>query len=112
MAITFRNYYKSVEEPTIQNSTEFQEAVLLLTGVSNSTIVKSLELINGDESSTAYIIRKNEEGVIYSNIRVDLKANDYLLLWQGFFVIPQGHTIYFACNSLQTKIISNVVELT
>lgn len=115
MAITFKNYYASVTELDMDNllsaSTSNNE-VLVLTGTSGSTIVKSLELINSNESCTAYIIRKNENDNVYSTIRVDLKANDYLILWQGFFVIPYNHKIYFSCNSLGCKIVTNVVEMT
>lgn len=115
MTIEFKNYYKSVQklvtDDLISSSSDSNE-VLLLTGVSGSTIVKSLQLINSDESCTAYIIRKNENDLIYSSIRVDLKANDYLILWQGFFVIPSGHSIWFSSNSLGCKIVANVVEMT
>lgn len=114
MAITFKNYYKSMTQLNIDNllSSYEKSQELLLTGVTQGTIVKSLQLVNANESCTAYVIRKDNDGNTYSSIRVDLKANDYLILWQGFFVIPFNHSIWFSCDSLGCKIIANVVEMT
>jgi hypothetical protein len=50
-------------------------------GATNSTIVKTLELINNGESCTVNVIRKDESNTIYSNITLDMKSNDYLILW-------------------------------
>lgn len=112
--MTFKNYFASVNEintDNLQSNSFISNEVLLLTGTSGSTIVKTLELVNGNESCTAYIIRKDGNNEVYANIKVDLKANDYLILWQGFFVIPFNHKIYFSCNSLKCKIVANVVEM-
>lgn len=106
MALLFKNYSLSVSDITSQS--------LLLNGASNSTIVKSLQIITGDEACTVNIIRKkvvNNTLQEYATIKTDLKANDYLLLWEGFFVIPANHSIYVSCNSTKCKVIANVVEL-
>lgn len=106
MALLFKNYSLSIDK--------INEEKLLLNGALNSTVVKSLEIITGDESCTVNIIRKKNIGgnlQQYATIKTDLKANDYLLLWEGFFVIPINHSIYVSCNSSKCKVIANVVEL-
>lgn len=95
----------------------------LLTGTLKGTIVKSLEIMTGNESCYVEIIRTsgNEpdhttEEVIsqnsYATIRIDMKANDYLVLWEGFFVIPYGKKLYFKSDSTQCKAVVNYVEMT
>lgn len=95
----------------------------LLTGALKGTIVKSLEIMTGNESCYVEIIRTsgNEgndptEEVIsqnsYATIRIDMKANDYLVLWEGFFVIPNGKKLYFKSDSTQCKAVVNYVEMT
>jgi hypothetical protein len=106
MALTFTNYSSSVDSMSDEKN--------LLYGASNSTIVKSLEVITGNESCTLNVIRKKQNASVweeYANIKIDLKANDYLLLWEGFFVIPSGHGIWIKCNSKKCRVIANVVEM-
>ena len=83
----------------------------LLSGVSQGTIVKSLELMTGGESCHVDIVRKDASGDAYATIRIDLKAYDYLVLWEGFFVIPYNHGLYFTADSTQFRIVANVVEV-
>lgn len=106
MSLSFKNYNASVNS--------IDEEKNLLYGATNSTIVKSLEIITGNQSCTLNIIRKKQNSSSweeYANIKIDLKANDYLLLWQGFFVIPYTHGIWIKSNSKKCKVIANVVEL-
>ena len=84
---------------------------LILTGAENSTVIKSLELISGTESSIAYIFRKDGNGNTYGSIKVDLKANNYVMLWEGFIAIPAGHTVYLNADSNQVEAVASVVEL-
>lgn len=105
MAVSFKNYSKKLTSLS-------QEGIVLLTGASGGTVVKSLQVINSNQSCTINVIRKDNSGYEYANVRVDLKANDYLILWQGFFVIPKGHLLCFNCSVLDCTIIANVVELT
>ena len=84
---------------------------LVLTGSENSTVIKSFELISGVEPTIVYVFRKDLDGNIYGNIKVDFKANNYLTLWEGFVVIPYGHTLYINANSNQLEAVANVVEL-
>ena len=100
MAISFKNY----------TSVSQGDYIDVLSGKQNGTIIKSLQLINGDQSCTVNVVRKNAGGQ-YDNVRVDLKANDYLILWQGFFVIPYNHVLSFKSTSKCT-IVVNAVDLT
>lgn len=95
----------------------------LLTGALKGTIVKSLEIMTGNESCYVEIIRTSgnegnnptEETISqnsYATIRIDMKANDYLVLWEGFFVIPNGNKLYFKSDSTQCKAVVNYVEMT
>lgn len=96
----------------------------LLTGALKGTIVKSLEIMTGNESCYVEIIRTNgnegnnnpsEEQITqysYATIRIDMKANDYLVLWEGFFVIPSGNKLYFKSDSTKCKAVVNYVEMT
>lgn len=99
--------------------------VLLLTGASNGTIVKSLEIITKDESSIVHINRAQpptggfsspttEEEIetnSYATIKIDMKAFDYLVLWEGLFVIPANHRLYVKSTSTLCTVVANVVEL-
>jgi len=74
---------------------------MLVAGSNLGTIVKSLELIGGSEACNVTIARAHSnqstppsDSDIYASIVVNLKANDYLVLWEGFFVIPSGDGIY------------------
>lgn len=107
MALSFRNYSKT---GNINGVTA--EQVLLLTGASGSTIVKSLQIITGNESCCVEIIRKTSDNATpYATIKLELKANDYLLLWQGFFIIPNNHLLTFKADSNKCTIVANVVEM-
>lgn len=110
MAISFKNFRVNTSVNTNGNSVEANE-ITLLTGVPSGTIVKTLEVISGDESSILNIIRKDAAGMIYANIKVDLKANDYLVLWEGFFVIPQGHKLCVSADSNKVTVVANAVEM-
>ena len=104
MAISFKNY--SVKITSLSSQPE-----RVLTGSVNGTIVKSLQIINGNQSCTVNVVRKDDSGDQYANVRVDLKANDYLLLWEGFFVIPYNHTLNFNSSAVDCTVVANVVEL-
>ena len=99
----------------------------LLEGASNgTTIVKSLEIITGNESSEVHIVRTDGtdnfgalttngdiagSASVYADIVIQAKSNDYLILWEGFFVIPSGHRLYFKSDSLLCKCVVNYVDI-
>lgn len=92
------------------------DKIVILTGTSGGTIVKSLQIITDNESCCAQIIRQRRDNYNnyepYATIKVDLKANDYLILWQGFFVIPAGDRLSFQADSNYCRVVANVVEMT
>ena len=96
--------------------------VHLLTGASMGTVMKSLELISGNEPCIVHVIRTNgtepENASIeqiasasYATIEIEMKANDYLVLWEGFFVLPYNHKLYFNATSDSCRAVVNYVEL-
>lgn len=96
--------------------------VHLLTGASMGTVMKSLELISGNEPCIVHVIRTNGteldnasiEAVAsasYATIKIEMKANDYLVLWEGFFVLPSNHKLYFNATSRFCRAVVNYVEL-
>lgn len=93
--------------------------VLLLTGASMGTVMKSLELISGNEACIVHVIRTDGtessiDGVAsksYATIEIEMKANDYLVLWEGFFVLPYNHKLYFNATSNFCRAVVNYVEL-
>lgn len=111
MAINFRNYRQTT---TVDDSgtTIVGNPVQLLTGASNGTVVKTLEIISGESSSILHIIRKDAADNIYADIKVDLKANDYLILWEGFFLIPYQHKLIISADSNDVNVVANVIEMT
>lgn len=111
MAITFKNYSVQCEVDEVP-STPVGIEKTILTGKSGSTVVKSLELISGSESSIVQIIRRDTNENDYASIQVGLKANDYLVLWEGFFVIPYGHVLIAKGDSNEVRVIANAIELT
>lgn len=111
MAMTFKN--KTAQGVVdISGDTPVSTEVLILTGTSSGTVVKSLELTTGNESSYVDIIRKDGLDVDYSTIHVEMKANDYLVLWEGFFVIPNQHKLYLKADSNLVQVVANVIEMT
>lgn len=93
--------------------------VLLLTGASMGTVMKSLELISGNEACIVHVIRTDgtEPSInevasrSYATIEIEMKANDYLVLWEGFFVLPYNHKLYFNATSNFCRAVVNYVEL-
>ena len=96
--------------------------VHLLTGASMGTVMKSLELISGNEPCIVHVIRTNGtesdnasiEAVAnasYATVEIEMKANDYLVLWEGFFVLPSSHRLYFNATSSLCRAVVNYVEL-
>ena len=93
--------------------------VHLLTGASMGTVMKSLELISGNEPCIVHVIRTNgtEPSIdevaskSYATIEIEMKANDYLVLWEGFFVLPYNHKLYFNATSRLCRAVVNYVEL-
>lgn len=111
MAINFRNYRQTTQIDT-SGQTIVGVQIPLLTGVSNGTIVKTLEIISGESSSILHIIRKDAAENVYADIKVDLKANDYLVLWEGFFIIPYQHKLIISADSDDINVVANVIEMT
>ena len=93
--------------------------VHLLTGASMGTVMKSLELISGNEPCIVHVIRTNgtEPSIdevaskSYATIEIEMKANDYLVLWEGFFVLPSSHRLYFNATSSLCRAVVNYVAL-
>lgn len=94
----------SAGEPTAND-------VEILTGSAKSTIVKSLEINAGSEDSIVYVIRKDDTNTEYSKIKLDITAYNYVVLWEGFFVIPSGHKLILNADSNEIECIANVVEM-
>ena len=93
--------------------------VHLLTGASMGTVMKSLELVSGNEACVVHVIRTDgtEPSIdevasrSYATIEIEMKANDYLVLWEGFFVLPSNHKLYFNATSNFCRAVVNYVEL-
>lgn len=85
--------------------------VEILIGSTKSTIVKSLEINAGSEDSIVYIIRRDGSDNEYSKIKIDLKAYNYAILWEGFVVIPYGNKLILNADSNEVECIANVVEM-
>ena len=96
--------------------------VHLLTGASMGTVMKSLELISGNEVCIVHVIRTDGTEPVnasieqianksYATIEIEMKANDYLVLWEGFFVLPSDHKLYFNATSPSCRAVVNYVEL-
>ena len=100
MNLSFRSYHQQC------GSTE----ATLLSGAGEGTIVKSLELIANSSPATVRVVRK-QGGTTLSTITVPLTANDYLLLWEGFFVVEHGQSICVSTTSGTCTAVANVVEM-
>lgn len=85
----------------------------ILTGKTNSTVIKSLEIINGSVDAVVKIYRKDSSPVPvkYGEITINMESYDYLMLWEGFIVIPSGHTLWIESEVLEVEAVANVVEL-
>lgn len=89
------------------------QPVNILTGSSNSTVIKSLELINSSTDATVTIYRMDDSQPqnVYGSIVVNLEAYNYVMLWEGFIAIPEGHTLWISSSESGIEAIANVVEL-
>ena len=93
--------------------------VHLLTGASMGTVMKSLERVSGNEACIVHVIRTDgtEPSIdevasrSYATIEIEMKANDYLVLWEGFFVLPSSHRLYFNATSSLCRAAVNYVAL-
>lgn len=85
--------------------------VAVLTGKLNGTVIKTLEINAGDEGSIVNIIRKDQDNATYSTIKVDIPPYNYVLLWEGFIVIPYNHKLILNADSEKLECIANVIEL-
>lgn len=88
------------------------EPVRILTGDSNSTVIKSLELMAGSNEGTVSIYRRDSSvvPVKYGEIKVNLEEDNYLMLWEGFICIPSGHTLWIDSDVSGIEAVANVVE--
>jgi len=110
MAMTFKNKTAQGVVDTTGDTPVSIES-LILTGTSANTVVKSLELTTGNESSYVDIIRRDSMDEEYSTIHIEMKANDYLVLWEGFFVIPYQHKLLLKADSNLVRAVANVIEM-
>ena len=94
-------------------STEGNNPVKILTGSNGSTVIKSLEIINGDVDSVVKIYREDSSvnPAKYGEIVINLESYNYLMLWEGFIVIPEGHSLWIYSDRLDIEAVANVVEL-
>lgn len=97
------NYHKSTTGNPVQ----------ILIGSTNSTVIKSLEIINGDSDAVVKIYRKDDSKtpVKYGEITVNLESYNYLMLWEGFIAIPEGHTLWIESSIVGIEAVANVVEI-
>lgn len=115
MSVQFKSYSAT---SVFDNETFLEQEVRILVGATGGTIVKSLEIIGVEESSCNVSVYRTKtltgnetstEEVV--EIPIQLKANDYLLLWEGFFVIESGTVLSFKANKNGVKVVANVVEM-
>ena len=85
----------------------------ILIGSTNSTVIKSFELINGNSDAVITIYRKDNSPTpnVYGSITVNLEAYNYLMLWEGFIAIPEGHSLWISSETSGIEAIANVVEI-
>lgn len=88
--------------------------VKILAGSTNSTVIKSLEIINNGNSDAVVKIYRNDNStslVKYGEITVNLESYNYLMLWEGFIAIPEGHTLWIESPTTGIEAVANVVEI-
>ncbi len=87
--------------------------VKILTGSNGSTVIKSLEIINSDVDSVVKIYREDNsvQPVKYGEITINLESYNYLMLWEGFIAIPEGHSLWIYSDKSGIEAVANVVEL-
>ena len=109
MAVLFKSYSKKSDF-----SDNRANKVTILSGASGGTIVKSLEIVGSPTASCKVNVyrTKIDDSSELSKIPVDLKAKDYLVLWEGFFVIESGVRLEFDADAADVCVIANVVEMT
>lgn len=87
------------------------QPVRILTGTSGSTVVKSLEVSCGATAGDVAIYRTDGGGNTYGELRLNLSSYSYQVVWQGFFAIPTGHSLYMKASSDSVEAVASVVEL-
>lgn len=92
---------------------EVPQDVIILTGVVNSTVIKSLEISNPSANvATVTIKRKTASAVEYLPIELELAPHTYLIMFDGCqVVIPSEHTLILNSDEETVSVVANVVEL-
>lgn len=92
---------------------EVPQAVTILTGAANGTLVRSLEISNPTESSGVVTVKRvdasdNEYGVF--SLRVGI--SDYLIMWENCQVfVPYGHELVIEGDIDGIEAVANCWEI-
>lgn len=85
--------------------------VQVFSSTNGVTVVKSLEIISPSNlEGEITIYRKNSQNSVYGSIEIKLEKTNYLTLWEGFFVIPEGHSLWAYSTVSGFEVVVNSVE--
>lgn len=86
----------------------------LLTGSVNSTIVRSLEVINNTEETAIVTIRRLDDAVIpvaYGTVPLRIHPGDYVIGWADCQVaLPLAHVLSVSSSVAGIQVVANAVE--
>ena len=110
MSIVSKTYFGK-GSVTVDGLTVTMNDVLIMTGATNDTIVKSLTIINNDAAdSVVYIKRADTFGSVYFSIKVFLPPDQSRVLWDDFIVIPEGHKLLMVSDRDDTEVVVSCYE--
>lgn len=106
--------YASYAAETEVISEEPQDATLV-TGATNGTLIRSLELSNPSGDPVVVTIRR-EDGqatpVTYAQFMVRVDSGDYLILWEDSQVfLPAGHALIISGEADGVQAVANCWEV-
>ena len=105
------NVYFARGSVTVDGLDVTMNDVVIATGATDDTIIKSLTIINNDSAdSVVYIKRRDASDVVYQTIKLFLPAGALRVLWNDFHVLEEGHALVLQSDSDDTEAVVSCYE--
>lgn len=105
------NVYFARGSVTVDGLDVTMNDVVIATGATDDTIIKSLTIINNDSAdSVVYIKRRDASDVVYQTIKLFLPAGAFRVVWDDFHVLEEGHDLVLQSDSDDAEAVVSCYE--
>ena len=88
---------------------------VLVTGGTNKSVIRSLEICNNSDEAAIVVVRRQDAEVepnIYGKMTMTLEAGDYVCVFvDSQVILPAGHELQVGSDQDDVEIIANVIDL-